>query len=214
MSSLDVSLNVFPIDLKIQSTITDHYWLPKDLPKYQQNMLDWSPYFRYYERQIRGALVDRGRFAMVKTHQDVLSLVRQFEKGTSRNDIAENLRKLVSAPNRPNEAEAVNGAIDLAARLYLMVNVAIDTRTISEQIRLKWTTGDLKDCIQAHFREFQILSDVGFRLEEIFTAANLECVAGIRVVPTDNLADHLRLTDSDRAVAIFCNVSFLRRHVR
>lgn len=214
MSILDASLNVFPIDYKTQSAITHHYWPPKDLPVYQRNMLDWSPYFRYYEKQIRDALVDRGRFAMVKTHQDILSLVRHFEKGTPRNDIEETLRKIVSASNHPHEVEAVDGAIDLAARLYLMVNVAIDTRTISEQIRLKWTTGDLKDCIKAHFQELQILSDVGFRLEESFTAANLECVAGIRVVPTDNLADHLRLIECDRAVAIFCNVSFLRRHVR
>ncbi|KAF3008416.1 hypothetical protein E8E13_001956 [Curvularia kusanoi] len=151
---------------------------------------------------------------MVKTHRDVLDLIRCFETSTSRYDIQEALKKEVSTPDRPNETEAVDGAIDLAARLYLMVNVAIDYRIISEQTRLSWTTGNLRDCIRFHFEESQILSDVGFRLEESFTAANLESIAGIRIVPTDNLADHLRLMDQDGAVAVFCNVTFLRRHVR
>jgi hypothetical protein len=214
MTVLGSSLNVLPINHETQNAIKEYYWPPKALPAYHQNVLDWSPYFRYYERQIRDALVDRGRYAMVKTHQDVLDLIRYFGKGSSRYDIQEALRKNVSTPDRLNETEAVDGAIDLAARLYLMVNVAIDSRTISEQTRLRWTTGDLKDSVQAHFQVSHILSDSGFRLEESFTTANLECIAGIRVVPTDNLADHLRLMDQDRAVAIFCNVSFLRRHVR
>lgn len=214
MESLDAALNVSPIGFRTREAIATHFWQPADLPMFQQKILNWEPYFRYYDRQCRAALVDRGRFVMAKTHHDILKIIRSFERGSSRGVIRESLRVNLTAPGRFNENEILDGAIDLAARLYLMVNIAADTRTISEQTRVEWTTGELKDCVRAHFQEPRILSDVGFRLEPIFTAANLECVTGIRVVPTDNLADHLRLMDRDGTVAVFCNVSFLWRHVR
>ncbi|KAF1927306.1 uncharacterized protein M421DRAFT_101737 [Didymella exigua CBS 183.55] len=179
----------------------------------KQRLLDWGPYFRYYDRQCREALVDRGRFVAAKSHYDIFSLTRCFNKGATREMIKEDLRSKFPISGNSNEDERVDGAIDLAARLYLMVNIAVDTRTISEQIHLGWTTGSLKECVHAHFKEPQILSDAGIRMEPIFTAANIENVAGLRVISTDNLADHLRLMDRDGTVAVFCNVSFLRRHV-
>ena len=214
MRSLEGPLNISPIDSRIRTAITEQFWPPTDLPIYQQKLLDWEPYFKYYDRQCRAALVDRGRFVMAKTHQDIITLIRCFDNGISREAIREGLRLKLTTPDRSNADEILEGAIDLAARLYLMVNIAVDTRTISEQTRLEWTTGELKQCVQAYFHEPQVLSDAGFRLEPTFTAANLERIAGIRVVPTDNLADHLRLMDRDGTVAVFCNVSFLRRHVR
>lgn len=42
----------------------------------------------------------------------------------------------------------------------------------------------------------------------MFTARNLERVAGIRVIWTSNLADHLHLEDDDTSVRIFYHVSF------
>lgn len=211
---LQKALNISPIDFHTRRAITESFWPPKNLSSYQQGTLDWGPYFEYYDRQCRAALIDRGRLVMAKTHQDVFDLIRCFDDHASREVIRENLRLKLSTLGRPNENHSLDGAIDLAARLYLMVNIAADTRTISEQTRVAWTTGSLKQCIEGHFQEQSILSDVGVRLEPKFTAVNLESVAGIRIVPTDNLADHLRLMDRDDTVAVFCNVSFLRRHVR
>lgn len=214
MKDLQCPLNVSPIDRRTKQAIKEQFWPPASLLPYQQDALDWEPYFKYYDGQCQVALIDRGRSVMAKTHQDILDLVRLFEEGSTRGSIKEGLKNKLSNPGRPNEDEIIDGAIDLAARLYLMINVAVDTRSISTHTRVEWKTGSLRDCLNTHFSEEQILSDSGLRFEPTFTAANLESIAGIRIVPTDNLADHLRLMDGDCAVAIFCNVSFLRRNTR
>jgi hypothetical protein len=208
--SLYGALNVTPND-RTRVAIIQNFWPSTNLPIYRLKLLDWEPYFRYYDRQCREALVDRGLFVMAKNH-DVLDLTRCFNNAMAREAIREELRPKLATPGRPNEDEILDGAIDLAARLFLMVNIAVDTRTISEQIRLEWTTGSLKECVHTHFKEPQILSDAGLRLEPTFTAVNLESIAGFRVVST--LADHLRLLDRDGTVAVFCDISFLLRHVR
>ncbi|KAF2178669.1 hypothetical protein K469DRAFT_731671 [Zopfia rhizophila CBS 207.26] len=49
----------------------------------------------------------------------------------------------------------------------------------------------------------------------MFTASNLERIAGIQIKLTDNLADHLRMIDKeDKFVAIFHHASFLKRQNR
>ncbi|XPS80193.1 hypothetical protein M3J09_012154 [Ascochyta lentis] len=213
MKELDEPLNLSPIHVRTKNAIKGSFWPPTNLPVYQQDTLDWECYFKYYDRQCQTALVDRGRLVMAKTHQDILNLIHRFESGFSRESIREELRLKITAPGRPNEDEILDGAVDLAARLYTMVNVAVDTRMISEQTRLKWTAGSLKEALQVHFKEPQILGHFGLRLDPMFTGCNLERIAGIRIVPTDNLADHLRMMDRDGTIAVFHNVSFLRRHV-
>ncbi|KAL8877912.1 MAG: hypothetical protein Q9198_004171 [Flavoplaca austrocitrina] len=47
------------------------------------------------------------------------------------------------------------------------------------------------------------------KLPQTFTAANLEKIAGIRIVWTNNLADHLLLRDDDTKVMLFHHVSAL-----
>ena len=214
MEALQEPLNVSPINYRTRDQIKEHFWPPTILPRYQQDSLDWEPYFRYYTKQCQAALIDRGRFVMARTHSDILNLIHLFNENASRETIKESLRLKLHTRGRPNEDEILDGTIDLAARLYLMVNVAVDARTISEQTRLRWKTGGLKQCLRSHFEEQQILSSSGFRLDPMFTAANLERIAGIRIVQTDNLADHLRLMDRDDTVAVFCNVSFMKRSVR
>ena len=47
------------------------------------------------------------------------------------------------------------------------------------------------------------------KLEKQFNALNLHRIAGIRIFWTDNLADHLRMMNDDKTVAIFYHASFL-----
>ncbi|KAL8736847.1 MAG: hypothetical protein Q9181_002262, partial [Wetmoreana brouardii] len=47
------------------------------------------------------------------------------------------------------------------------------------------------------------------KLPKVFTAANLEQIAGIQVQWTSNLADHLSLKDDDKKVMLFHQASFL-----
>jgi len=47
-------------------------------------------------------------------------------------------------------------------------------------------------------------------MNKIFTARNIDRIGGIRIRWTNNLADHLRLSDDDGAVFIFHHASFLK----
>lgn len=213
MKHLERPLNA-PPSFETRRAIIERFWPATALPTYQLNNLDWEPYFSFYVRQCRAALIGGGQSVSAKTHQDILELIRSFEADESRESIKEQQRQKFAAPDGFDEEESLDGAIDLAARLCLMINVAVDTQTISGQIRLNWDSGSLKQSVHKYFEEPQILSDAGFRLDPMFTVANMESIAGFRIVPNDNLADHLRLLDRDDTVAVFCNASFLKRHAR
>jgi hypothetical protein len=116
---------------------------------------------------------------------------------------------------RPNEDKLLDNTIDLAARMHLMVNIAVDNPVISRQIQLRWESGILRDFLKDHFFQPQVLSNDGIKLERMFTVSNLERIAGIQIKLTDNLADHLRMIDKDdKVVAIFHHASFLKRQTR
>ena len=53
------------------------------------------------------------------------------------------------------------------------------------------------------------LGSENVKLEKIFNAGNLGRIAGIEIEWTNNLADHLRVVDEDKKVAIFYHASFL-----
>jgi len=52
-------------------------------------------------------------------------------------------------------------------------------------------------------------SIIRVKLDRPFTARNLERIAGLKIVWTDNLPDHLRLMRDDTEVAIYHHASFL-----
>jgi hypothetical protein len=205
MHPLAGELVAYPYDRATRAAIIDNFWSRTNLPKYQQDRLDWDPYFEYYVKQCQVALIDRGKFVLAKSLQE----------RKSREEIMEALRLEHSEHIQSVDNEALDGTIDLAARLYLMINIAVDTPMISGQTEVIWRTGELGEFLKNYFEEPQILSHAGLTLEQTFSAMNLERVAGIKVVETDNLADHLRLIDQhDKVVAIFHNVAFLKGLVK
>jgi len=215
MTMLSDPLNNTPIDAAVRNEIIESFWPANGSSRTRQDELDWESYFRYYARQCHDALIDQGQHVLARTHQDILDLVHQFEDLAPRDAIKENLRSRLFRRHRPNEDEILDGTIDLAARLHLMVNIAVDNPVISGQTQLKWKSGFLRDFLEGHFSEPQVLGNDGIKLERMFTASNLERIAGIRIKPTDNLADHLRMIDKeDKIVAIFHHASFLRRQNR
>lgn len=76
------------------------------------------------------------------------------------------------------------------------------------QVPRVWNNGSLRDFVKSTFPTIKELPD-DLKLERMFTARNLERVAGIQVIWTSNLADHLQLEDDDTSVRIFSHVSFL-----
>ncbi|OCL07582.1 hypothetical protein AOQ84DRAFT_408652, partial [Glonium stellatum] len=78
----------------------------------------------------------------------------------------------------------------------------------SNQTCISWTDGLLKDSVIEHFSRAPVLKD-RVKLEKVFNALNLHRIAGIEIHWTNNLADHLRMMEDDRKVALFHYESFL-----
>jgi hypothetical protein len=76
---------------------------------------------------------------------------------------------------------------------------------------LVWENGSLKGLLQDRFGTGP-LRIVRVQLDRLFTAQNLERIAGLQIVWTDNLSDHLRLMVDDTRIAIYHHASFLEHH--
>ncbi|OIW33077.1 hypothetical protein CONLIGDRAFT_711047 [Coniochaeta ligniaria NRRL 30616] len=68
----------------------------------------------------------------------------------------------------------------------------------------------LRQAVQQQFCTQKILTPDHQRLGSIFTARNIQHISGIKIKWTENLVDHLLLTDDDQTVFIFHCVGFLR----
>jgi hypothetical protein len=75
---------------------------------------------------------------------------------------------------------------------------------------LAWEQGlPLRQFVSKAFEPRNVLIHERVKLDRVFTASNLTRIAGMKVVWTENLADHLRVLDEDSEVAIFHHASYL-----
>ncbi|KAK0622958.1 hypothetical protein B0T14DRAFT_535954 [Immersiella caudata] len=80
----------------------------------------------------------------------------------------------------------------------------------SSRDHLPWSSHKtLRQAIAQHFQREKKLQPDNPRIRRLFTARHLVCIGGLKVRWTNNLMDHLRLSDDDRAVFIFHNADFL-----
>ncbi|PKK51253.1 hypothetical protein CI102_2773 [Trichoderma harzianum] len=73
-----------------------------------------------------------------------------------------------------------------------------------------WKSGSLNNALATYFCPQKTLQADRPKLGKVFTARNLNRIAGIEIRWTTNLADHLRLVDDDQVVFIFHCASFLQ----
>lgn len=199
------------------------YTPPSSVTRHEivDNLWDLSPgphgrncnaYFKYYGEQCRLALHNGGQYVFVRTHRDVIDVVQLLKQrpALSRETIIDRLRPRLPEGKLENEEEIVCNSIDLAVRLLLMVDVGSLQYGLSGQAPLRWRDGPLFDFVHARFSPPQPTGhDKRVKFDKIFNARNLGRVAGIQIIWTNNLADHLLMKDEDTRVAIFHHVSFL-----
>ncbi|KAK4169589.1 hypothetical protein QBC43DRAFT_308020 [Cladorrhinum sp. PSN259] len=197
--------------------------------------INLNPYFNYYAKQCQHALHDGGRHVATRTHADIISCAAMLKNGWTREEIHAALKsKLTTA--HPGADTMISNSIDLSSSLLLMTNFGSYSYGFSGKTCLSWTPQTLQPASrppqlsQPHphagsssaLREFlhtyftpppinpNTLAPQEVKLEKIFKAANLSRIANLSVTFTDNLADHLRLTDDDTHVHIFHHASFLQ----
>lgn len=158
-------------------------------------------YFRYYQDQCTMVLCDIP--SQPKSHREIVNIARMLSDPAM---CATRVQPLLSPDDHSNDESIW---IFLAVRIMTMIDVG----TLQHGIRLgqvprAWNNGSLRDFVKSIFPTTKELPD-DLKLERMFTARNLERVAGIQVIWTSNLADHLQLEDDDTSVRIFSHVSFL-----
>ncbi|KAK3378633.1 hypothetical protein B0T24DRAFT_522930 [Lasiosphaeria ovina] len=168
-----------------------------------------DPFFEYYARQCDlMVLRDGGRRTSVKTHADIIQLARSLRALVQREKISCQFPN--NSPTDVPDEERDSHSIDLAARLLLMIKVGDLWPKVHLARPIKWDRGTIKEHIERCFPAKTELSHDKVNLDKILNARNLSKIAGIEVVWTDNLTDHLRVMDDD-TVAVFHHASFLLR---
>jgi hypothetical protein len=162
-------------------------------------------YFEYFEEQCRLALSDWGRYDIsTLKFCHLVDFAQKILDGASRDVIDIHVKSILGGPCQELSSEI----IDLTVRLLLMIQIGGFRQALTPgQESLSWRDGPLSEALKTHFNCDIVLKE-SVELDKAFTARNLERIAGIHVVWTTNLMDHLRMRD-DKRVAIFHHASFL-----
>ncbi|KAK3369341.1 hypothetical protein B0T24DRAFT_632406 [Lasiosphaeria ovina] len=203
----------FPFAQHTKDAICAEFWdsLATTGQRLQSPSTDLDKYWAYYYKECSSALHDGGRHVATRSHSDVVDCVRKLRQGMLRDDIKTALSAKLSAPHA-NQDEMLDNSIDLAASLLLMASFGSFSYGFSGRSRICWSQGSLSDFLGVYFEpddKSAARAHDSIKLEKIFKASNLDRIAGLEVVWTDNIVDHLRMTDDDTRVHIFHHASFL-----
>ncbi|OAA73485.1 hypothetical protein ISF_00386 [Cordyceps fumosorosea ARSEF 2679] len=189
----------------LEKAFWDYEGAHLDLPE-----VDLKRYWACYHNECAKALYEGGQHIATRTHQDVIECTRMLRDGHDREAVKEYIRSKLTTLHM-NEDEIVENSIDLAASVLLMMNFCSYSSGYSSRRALNWNnSSSLQALLQDYFHDGSgAETRENIRLEKIFTAHNLTRIAGLDVIWTDNMLDHLRLTDDDRRVHIFHHASFL-----
>ena len=204
-SSLDGDIRCHSVPVEVRREVLQEFWGPSCT----HLGLTCDSYFRHLANQSSQALKDRGRHTSARTHRDIIEVAKFLKQPLTREEVVESLRGNAKCKTKPIDEKALQGTINLVARLLVMVEVGTVEFGFSGQTNISWASGTLQDCIAKHFDSPSVLND-HVKLEKIFNAQNLVQIGGLEIIWTDNLADHLRLFDDDKKIAIFHHASFLR----
>jgi len=174
--------------------------------------LSLDAYFRYYTQQADLFVHDTGHHVIVRTHQHVIEISEILKEDLDRREGRERVRLRNCQTKVDDEAKAIDASLDLVIRLVLMVEIGNIPNGFSGNTPMVWEHGKLSEFLAAHFSLPKTMAIERVRLGKVFTARNLQRIAGIRITWTDNLVDHLKLFDSEEdelGVMIFPHASYL-----
>ena len=173
--------------------------------------VDWKKipldtYFEYFEHQCRLALHDwSGDDISTLNFSHVVDIAKMIREGSTRAEMEGRMEIALAG----NCAQLSPEIVDLTVRLLLMIQIGgFRNVHMPSQETLAWLRGPLSDSLHGNFSRDNALKD-SVDLDTTFMARNIERIAGIRIVWTSNLLDHLRMLDNDSSVALFHHASFL-----
>ena len=153
------------------------------------------------------------------THQHLVDIIVQLRDTKAYNSpLLETrdaiIRTVMQDPVVAHSKTLAETLVELAAGLWLMLSISKYPGDISYDEPIIWEDdGSLVPLglIDKTFSNQYNSTDL-VKLPQSFTAAHLEQIAGIKVIWTSNLADHLLLKDDDTKLMLFHQVSILQLH--
>jgi hypothetical protein len=194
--------------------ILNAIWGSNFVPQqFSQDVRLGDSYLRYYSEQCINALHSKGLDDIVSTHADIVDIIERLrDPDSTRERLKDHLRDKFPDPPPDNSETLICETIDLAVRLWLMVDVGeLLHGFVPGQKSLRWEQGVLKDLLVNHFSSpvAMPMRVVRVKLDRLFTARNLERIAGLQIIWTSNVLDHLRLMVDDTRIAIYHHASCL-----
>lgn len=178
-----------------------------------------NSYFKYYDEQCKHVLHFKRLGNVLKKHAHIIDIIQKLRhSNATRQQEIDDLRSKLRLQSLSSSDALISQAIDLAVRIWLMVDIGkVPDSLVPCQTPLVWANGTLKEFIENQFSPpVAVQKQIRIKLDKIFTARNLECIAGLQIIWTDNLSDHLRLTADtvadDRCISIFHHASVLKHH--
>jgi hypothetical protein len=207
-----VKTNSLPVD--DQLLILSNLW-PTDDPPTWINPDLWKIYFSYYTNECNQASEDGGDFITVRSHQDVIDIAKDLQAGCTKSDLKQKLALLKSSLRTNDEINRMaEGSARLAVRLVAMTDVGSigSDRMAGHKTVVPWNEQQILSSALANY--FTVGSSVPktSQFDQYFSAFSIRRFAGLEIIWTDDLAQHLRLVDYDRKLCIFHHVTFLRHH--
>jgi hypothetical protein len=187
-------------------------------PLSDKDLEAWQAYFQYYTAEVRSAIQsDGGVHTTVRKHRDVVAIAQDLERGLAKQAIKQQLHQLHTQGRSAADKERMaEGSINLVVRLLFMVDIGpISQNHIPSLTYVPWTddTSDLGTVLSKHFQKSK--EGAGkIKFDSKFSAYNLERLAGIEILWTNNIADHLRLVEDDSKLCIFHQTTFLKSQDR
>ncbi len=212
-SNFEDSIQWMPGNAQFRREIALKLWdfdIDKTPSPYDSLYLD--AYFRYHNEQADLFMHDTGQHVFVRTHQHIVGISQILKKDLDHSQMLEKLLLESTQINDQNQDKVLKTSLNLVVRLLLMVEVGSIPNGFSGNSPCVWSHGNLSQFLMARFAPRSTTPQEWVRLGRVFTARNIERIAGIKIRWTNNLADHLRLFDSEEGelvVNIFHHASFL-----
>ena len=150
------------------------------------------------------------------TYNDILQVLNGLQSSSTDTPRAEIVEQLCTTHFATKPAlrldandERLNASLTLAARLWLSVSVDSLPHFLTPGYFVCWNNDQpLSLALDQEFC-FEPQTTETVKLPKVFTAVNIEKIAGIEVQWSSNLADHLALKNDDKKVILFHQASFL-----
>lgn len=168
-------------------------------------------YFSFYQEQCQ--ISDLTAAIHPVTHRDLIDILQELKKSLATRESVRNAIRLMPTWSNEQDDRVFDDAIDLVSRLWLMLPIGTFRHVIMPgQACISWNDGDgTFQSMTGKLFQPTIQKEV-LRLDRKFSAFNIEQKAGIKIMWTNNLKDHLCLKDEDTRLAVFHHASFLTWH--